>query len=90
MSGILSGDAGTVVGMQLGESGFNERIVRLHNGSHVFIVSHIHALDGRTFIIRSRLHAPINAPIFARDIQKFAQLKPDGRTKAGRKLAGRD
>lgn len=35
-----------------GESGFNEHIVRLADGSHVFLVSHIHALNGRTLIIR--------------------------------------
>jgi signal transduction histidine kinase len=35
-----------------GDAGFDERIVRLEDGSHVFLVSHLHALNGRTLLIR--------------------------------------
>ncbi len=35
-----------------GDAGFNERIVRLRDGSHVFMVSHIHTMQGQTLIIR--------------------------------------
>ena len=35
-----------------GDAGFNERIVRLRDGSHVFAVSHIHTMQGQTLIIR--------------------------------------
>lgn len=35
-----------------GDTGFNERIVRLDDGSHVFVVSHIHSMQGRTVVIR--------------------------------------
>ena len=45
---------------------------------------------GRSFIVRSRLHAPINYAQFAKAVLKFQQQYPDGRSKAGRKLAGRD
>ncbi len=37
---------------QEGDTSFNERIVRLQDGSHVFIVSHLHSLQGRTLLIR--------------------------------------
>jgi heavy metal sensor kinase len=50
----------TLMGMPLGgpnqpgegDASFNARIVRLHNGSHVFVVSHIHTMQGRTLLIR--------------------------------------
>lgn len=35
-----------------GDVGFNERILRLDDGSHVFVVSHIHSMQGRTVVIR--------------------------------------
>jgi signal transduction histidine kinase len=35
-----------------GDAGFDERIVRLRDGSHVFMVSHIHTMQGQTLIIR--------------------------------------
>jgi signal transduction histidine kinase len=35
-----------------GDAGFDERIVRLRDGSHVFVVSHIHTMQGQTLIIR--------------------------------------
>ena len=35
-----------------GDAGFNERIIRLEDGRHVFVVSHIHGMDGRTLLIR--------------------------------------
>jgi len=37
---------------QEGDSSFDERIVRLQDGLHVFIVSHLHSLQGRTLLIR--------------------------------------
>jgi signal transduction histidine kinase len=60
----LSGDvlyrSSTLNGMSLGgtnqtgegDAGFNERIVRLQDGSHVLLVSHIHSMQGRTLLIR--------------------------------------
>lgn len=35
-----------------GDADFDGRIVRLQDGSHAFVVSHIHALQGRTLLIR--------------------------------------
>ena len=35
-----------------GDAGFDERLVRLSNGSHAFVVSHIHTMQGRTVVIR--------------------------------------
>ena len=35
-----------------GDTGFNERIIRLEDGRRVFVVSHIHGMDGRTLLIR--------------------------------------
>jgi heavy metal sensor kinase len=35
-----------------GDQGFDERITSLQDGSHVFLVSHLHALQGRTMVIR--------------------------------------
>jgi heavy metal sensor kinase len=50
----------TLKGMQLGgpnrkgegDANFDARIVRLQNGSHAFVVSHIHVLQGQTLLIR--------------------------------------
>jgi signal transduction histidine kinase len=35
-----------------GNTGFDERIIKLQDGSHAFIVSHIHSMQGRTLVIR--------------------------------------
>ncbi|QEE28564.1 HAMP domain-containing protein [Terriglobus albidus] len=35
-----------------GDRSFNERVVRLENGNHAFIISHIHGMDGRILLIR--------------------------------------
>ena len=35
-----------------GDNSFNERILRLGDGRHVFVISHIHGMGGRTLIIR--------------------------------------
>jgi signal transduction histidine kinase len=35
-----------------GDESFNERVVRLADGSHAFVISHIHAMQGRTVLIR--------------------------------------
>ncbi|SFS13625.1 heavy metal sensor kinase [Granulicella pectinivorans] len=35
-----------------GDTGFDQRLVRLEDGSHAFIVSHIHTMQGRTVVIR--------------------------------------
>jgi heavy metal sensor kinase len=35
-----------------GDSHNDERIIRLEDGSHVFLISHIHGMDGRTLLIR--------------------------------------
>lgn len=35
-----------------GDKGFDERIVKLQDGSHAFVVSHIHTMQGRTVVIR--------------------------------------
>ena len=35
-----------------GDRTSDERIIRLEDGSHVFLISHIHGLDGRTLLIR--------------------------------------
>jgi signal transduction histidine kinase len=35
-----------------GDAGFDERIIKLQDGSHAFIVSHIHTMQGRTLVIR--------------------------------------
>ena len=69
----------TLHGMPLGDSlqpgegdaGFNERIVRLYDGSHVFRVSHIHTLQGRTFVIRLGYDL---SPLRARMFQFFLAL----------------
>jgi heavy metal sensor kinase len=35
-----------------GDAGFDERLVKLSDGSHAFVVSHIHTMQGRTVVIR--------------------------------------
>jgi heavy metal sensor kinase len=35
-----------------GDTGFDERRVKLADGSHVFVVSHVHGLEGRTMVLR--------------------------------------
>jgi heavy metal sensor kinase len=35
-----------------GDQSFNERVVRLADGSHAFVISHIHTMQGRTILIR--------------------------------------
>jgi signal transduction histidine kinase len=35
-----------------GDRANDERIIRLEDGSHVFLISHIHGMDGRTLLIR--------------------------------------
>ncbi len=35
-----------------GDAGFNEHILRLADGRHVFVISHIHGMDGRVLLIR--------------------------------------
>lgn len=35
-----------------GDTGFDERVVRLQDGTHVFLVSHIHVLQGHVLLIR--------------------------------------
>ena len=50
----------TLLGMRLGgpvragegDRSSDERIIRLDDGSHVFLISHIHGMDGRTLLIR--------------------------------------
>ena len=59
-SGHILYQSPTLHGMKLGgalqngegDAGFNERIVRLRDGTYVLIVSHIHTLDGVTMVIR--------------------------------------
>lgn len=60
LSGHVLYQSPTLHGMPLGgrlqhgegDSGFNERIVHLNDGSHALIVSHIHTMDGVTMVIR--------------------------------------
>ena len=35
-----------------GDTGFDERVIKLQDGSHAFIVSHIHTMKGRTLVVR--------------------------------------
>lgn len=54
-----------------GDKGFDERIVRLPDGTHVFMVSHIHAMNGRTLVLRLGYSL---APLRARMVQFFLLL----------------
>lgn len=59
-SGVVLYRSPTLNGMNLsgpslpdeGDEGFNERVVRLADGSHAFVISHIHSMQGRTVLIR--------------------------------------
>jgi signal transduction histidine kinase len=59
-SGVVLYRSPTLNGMSLGGSslpnegdeGFNERLVKLADGSHAFVISHIHSMQGRTVLIR--------------------------------------
>ena len=60
LSGKVLYRSATLDGMSLGgplqrgegDTSFNQRIVRLRDGSFVLVVSHIHTLQGRTMVIR--------------------------------------
>lgn len=60
LSGAVLFRSATLKGMPLGgplrpgegDESFNERILRLSDGSHAFVVSHIHAMQGRTLVLR--------------------------------------
>jgi len=60
LSGVVLYRSPTLNGMSLGgpslprEGGetFNERVVKLADGSHAFVISHIHSMQGRTVLIR--------------------------------------
>jgi heavy metal sensor kinase len=60
LSGTVLYRSGTLNGMSLGgpsfagegEGTFNQRVERLSDGTHVFLISHIHSMQGRTLVIR--------------------------------------
>jgi heavy metal sensor kinase len=60
LSGVVLYRSPTLNGMSLGgpshpnegDEDFNERVVRLADGSHAFVISHIHSMQGRTVLIR--------------------------------------
>ncbi|WP_254062541.1 ATP-binding protein [Acidobacterium sp. S8] len=60
LSGNVLYRSATLKGMPLGgpnrhgegDTDFDARIVRLQDGSHAFVVSHIHSMQGRTMLIR--------------------------------------
>jgi|HubBroStandDraft_5_1064220.scaffolds.fasta_scaffold171175_1 hypothetical protein len=60
LSGTVLYRSTTLNGMALGgpnrkgegEKSFDERLVRLQDGSHVILISHIHDLQGQTLLIR--------------------------------------
>jgi heavy metal sensor kinase len=54
-----------------GDAGFDERLVRLSDGSHAFVVSHIHTMQGRTVVIRLGYDL---GPLRDRMIQFFLML----------------
>ena len=62
---------GGSLGSGEGDKGFDERIVRLNDGTYLFAVSHIHSLQGRTLIIRLGYDL---APLRARMFQFFLLL----------------
>ncbi len=59
-SGVVLYRSPTLNGMNLGgpslpdegDESFNERVVKLADGSHAFVISHIHSMQGRTVLIR--------------------------------------
>ncbi len=54
-----------------GDTGFDERVVRLQDGSRVFLVSHIHAMQGHILLIRLGYSL---APLRARMVQFMGLL----------------
>jgi len=60
LSGVVLYRSSTLRGSPLGgpiqphegDTSFNERILRLADGRHVFVISHVHGMNGRTLIIR--------------------------------------
>jgi signal transduction histidine kinase len=54
-----------------GDAGFDERLIKLANGSHAFVVSHIHTMQGRTVVIRLGYDL---GPLRDRMIQFFLML----------------
>jgi heavy metal sensor kinase len=54
-----------------GDAGFDERLIRLSDGSHAFVVSHIHTMQGRTVVIRLGYDL---GPLRDRMIQFFLML----------------
>lgn len=79
LSGNVVYQSPTLHGMPLGgrlqrgegDTGFNERIVRLQDGTFALIVSHIHTLDGHTLVIRLGYSL---APLRERMIEFFLLL----------------
>jgi signal transduction histidine kinase len=78
-SGAVLYRSSTLNGMPLGgqnrtgegDTSFDERIVRLNDGSHAFLISHIHAMQGRTLLIRLGYSL---APLSTRMFQFFLLL----------------
>ena len=54
-----------------GDAGFDERLIRLSDDSHAFVVSHIHTMQGRTVVIRLGYDL---GPLRDRMIQFFLML----------------
>ena len=54
-----------------GDAGFDERLIKLSDGSHAFVVSHIHTMQGRTIVIRLGYDL---GPLRARMYQFFLML----------------
>jgi heavy metal sensor kinase len=54
-----------------GDAGFDERLIGLSDGSHAFVVSHIHTMQGRTVVIRLGYNL---GPLRARMYQFFLLL----------------
>ena len=60
MSGVVLYRSSTLDGMNLGgpslpsegAESFNQRVVRLADGTHVFLISHTHTMQGRVLLIR--------------------------------------
>jgi heavy metal sensor kinase len=79
LSGNILYSSATLHGMSLGgplrpgegDSGFDERLIKLQDGSHAFVVSHIHTMQGRTVVIRLGYDL---APLRARMFQFFLLL----------------
>ena len=79
LSGKVLYSSSTLRGMALGgplragegDAGFDERFVELQSGTHAFVVSHIHTMQGRTVVIRLGYDL---APLRARMYQFFLLL----------------